>query len=191
MNKKILSILIIGILLLGLTGCGKSKTLSITIVNNSGKTEELTAAELKEIINKNEVDFKENYLNKKIKLSGSVEKLKTTKTNCTCFDDDKKEFISGMMILSDINNVYANNSFDIYQIYLKEGFIVEVRKDNSDIDFSSLKNGQKITIESRLHGIDEDGNIILSENSDTNLKCQQIVKKEYLDACFNGTKVNN
>lgn len=87
MKKKILTILLCGVLVFGLTGCGakneendnnetESKNSKATIVDNKGTTAEMSAKELYDIYNENELKFDKYYDGAKIQLTGTVEKVK-------------------------------------------------------------------------------------------------------------------
>ena len=73
MKKTILTILLYGTLILGLTGCGSSIKAKIT--DNNEKQIETTANELLNIYNENSAKFEKNYMDATIELEGIVEKV--------------------------------------------------------------------------------------------------------------------
>lgn len=76
MKKIVLSILLIGITVIGLTGCNsKNSNLKATIIDNNGDVAELSFAELANIFETNSVKFENNYSGATIKFKGNVKSI--------------------------------------------------------------------------------------------------------------------
>lgn len=79
MKKKILFVLLLGIMLIGLTGCGEKKSLSFaddlaTLELEDGVIQ-ITSEDIKKIYNENYQNFKNNYFGKKITFIGTIESV--------------------------------------------------------------------------------------------------------------------
>ena len=79
MKKKILSILLIVVLVIGLTGCGKEEKTSYAdakaMLELESEEKQITSAEIKKIYDDNYQNFKKNYFGKKITFIGTVESV--------------------------------------------------------------------------------------------------------------------
>lgn len=79
MKRKLLSLLLIGVMVLGLTGC-EEKKLSYADANATLELEnekiQITSEEIKKVYDDNIQNFKKNYFGKKITFIGTVESVK-------------------------------------------------------------------------------------------------------------------
>ena len=76
MKKSILTILLCGILIIGLTSCNsKNSNSKATITDNNEDVAELSFDELENIFNSNSVKFENNYSGATIKFEGIVESI--------------------------------------------------------------------------------------------------------------------
>ena len=81
MNKKILSILLIGAMLIGVTGCGKKESY-INITNKNNEVQKYTTDEF-ETLTKNEL-LVEEYVGQPIEIEGVVERIESCQITPRC-----------------------------------------------------------------------------------------------------------
>lgn len=84
MKKNLLLVLLLGVLVLGLTGCGSGPKAKITNLL-TGKQEEYTSSELINLSKDNEVSFKSAYSGAKIEITGKVKEISDQSTYICVF----------------------------------------------------------------------------------------------------------
>lgn len=146
--KKLLLFIMCGLLLIGLTGCGETKkeeekkeeeqkeetrigvngqklTNNVaTIVNNDGKTEKKSWADLNDLIKQNDEYYRKHYNGAKITIIDTVYKIES---NYFEYDLDSR----------------------VYELVLSGGWYVYI--DPSKADLSEVLQGTKVEIHSYLH----------------------------------------
>ncbi len=133
--KKILGILVCGILLISLTGCGNSKA---TITDNNGEVNELSLKEIENIYNKNSVKFENNYSGAKIEFKGTIESI-SDQISCEIVDTvcRKVTFTNGWYVYL-LDNIEDIN-------YQKETWV-----SSTPYDFMSFDVGDTLQITSKI-----------------------------------------
>lgn len=143
MKKKLLGILICGVLLTLVTGCGNNiekneekdvkngvngqvlnSEIKVTIVNNDGKTEKKSWYELYELLGENNEYFRKYYDGAKIKIIDTIYSIKK----------------------DDYSSVLGTKA---YEIVLSSGWYVYIDQNNNDL--SDVLKGTKVEIESYIH----------------------------------------
>lgn len=81
MRNKKFTILLLGILLIGITGCGtKNDNLKATIIDNEGNTVKITSDELSSSYSNNPANYKSKYYGASIEFTGIIEKIRDVAT---------------------------------------------------------------------------------------------------------------
>lgn len=150
MSKKFLLIVLCGVLLLGITGCGTQEKAKITEVN--GETEDLTYSELSKIYEDNPLSFNEKYIGAKITVTGKIKEIKEDESITVnhAYDED--------------GNIYETDDITWRHrpmIELEDGWQIfifgesEYKKIDSNVELSDLKVGDTIKVETQIVSIDE------------------------------------
>ena len=127
MKKKILSILLIVVLVIGLTGCGKEKKTSYAdakaMLELESEEKQITSAEIKKIYDDNYQNFKKNYFGKKITFIGTVESVGT---NSIKFNEGWKFDLDGYNTCNIISSDLKANDEVIVISWLFDAFGTEI-----------------------------------------------------------------
>lgn len=148
MKKKILGILVCGLVLIGLTGCGKEEKAEITRIDN--EKENLTYSELSNIYKNNEISFNEKYIGAKITVNGKIKKIKKEESVSTnyAYDNDgtiyETEEITRHLPMIELENGWRIFIFDD----------LGYEKNNSNTKLSDLQIGDKIKVETQIVSVD-------------------------------------
>ena len=122
MKRKILFVLMFGVLVLGLTGCGSETKAKIT--DNNGTTKEMTYSELKKELDENEERFEKYYHEADIVF------------------EDKVSSIEKSTI------IYATLSTNGVRITFSGGWILEL---TSEYDVSEIRKGDVLRVQSKIY----------------------------------------
>ena len=140
MKRKILFVLLLGVLVLGLTGCGENKA---TIIDNNGNKVEMTSKDLVEVNKENNSKFETKYFLSDIDLTSTIQKVEA-EGSYTCGSNSK---------------FFYGDPYDL--IYLSDGWTLCVR----NYDLAKLDKDMKIRVKGVIVGI-EGTNITVSGKSD-------------------------
>lgn len=131
--KKIKIGIVLILLLVYVTGCGLNKEqYSATIEDNNGDIQTLTSKDLAKLYETNEAKFKKNYTGASIIINGTFESL-TEETTTARIGKKETQYI-----------------VEIYEITLKENWIVQINKEGNEDFVSSLDEGDKIQVQSTI-----------------------------------------
>ena len=147
--KKILLCLLCGVILLGMTGCGKQEKAQITRVD--GEKESLTYSELSDLYKNNEINFNEKYIGSTITITGKIKKI------------EKEESLNTNYAYDSEGSIYETeeNLWHLPMIQLEDGWRIfifsdlEYEKNNPNTKLSDLNKGDKIKIETQIVSVDE------------------------------------
>ena len=154
--KKILSILLIGVMVIRLTGCNsKNSNSKATITDNNGDVAELSFDELENIFKSNSVKFENNYLGATIKFNGIVKSIsepiscRIVNTGCR-----RVNFTNGWFVyLLDEEEEYTNrketwvslNPYDFMSFDVGDTLKItsKIAKDSSDIIIENIEQANR------------------------------------------------
>ena len=122
--KKILALLMVVVLCISLCACGGNKNSTATVITNGGDTVEVSAQDLFDEYDFNEVRFAKKYSGATIEFIGTVDYIKT--------DTD----------------VYTGESVNTEQnkIVFKEGWCLILGAENTSYDLADYYPGQKLKV---------------------------------------------
>ena len=83
MKKNLSLVLLLGVLILGLTGCNSN--LKAKIIDNEGKRSEMTASELVSIYTENEAKFQKYYFLASVELTSTIESIDLVKSTSAAY----------------------------------------------------------------------------------------------------------
>lgn len=156
MKKQILSILLVGTLLIGLTGCGNSNgsAKEAKVINTEGTEETLNAKDIYNIQQENSAKFKKYYTGAKISFDGTVESVALDKLNWSCYKNST--YYTSTSGIENMTDKSINDTSACTTITFEEGFMLMIPSEGI-IDVADIDSGSKLHVES---------NIIMTWNED-------------------------
>ncbi len=149
MKKKILSILLIGVMVIGLTGCNsKNSNSKATITDNNGDVVELSFEELENIFESNSVKFENNYSGATIKFKGIVKSI-SNRISCRIANTGCRRinFTNGwyVYLLDDTEDNTHLNSYDFTSFDVGDTLKItsKIAKDSSDIIIENIEQANR------------------------------------------------
>ena len=178
MKKTMLAILLCGVLMLGLTGCGSQETSNIVTIGN--EKENLTYKELSKIYKDNSIGFKEKYIGSTIVVNGKIKSIKDNETITLNYGYNTDGTIYEM----------SDNSWKLPMIELEDGWKIFIfsepryEANDSNVKIADLKVGDKIKVESHIISVKE------SVVNEINLGTLQTSDSRFVDDTTKITKVD-
>lgn len=161
MRKKIINLLFIAIIVMFFTGCEKKDTTKIdennniskaTIINNEGKTEQLSSSDIIDIYKENDAKFQKYYLSAKISFDGTIKSISTESYNCY-------DTVNVIRYDNGINTfVGTSGSSDkrkCISVYFEEGYKLFIPESNL-LDVADISKGDKYHVDSNIANIYND-----------------------------------
>lgn len=152
MKKKVLDILLIVLLFIGITGCGKEnknneepRDSKMTIIDNENKTIKMSVNELYKISTENEAKFKKYYLGAKVSFDGIVSRIEVKDNSCY----SETSFIRWQSGKESITGVSKADNTKCSVITFKGGIDLYIPSSMVE-DIADINSGDKYHIESNL-----------------------------------------
>lgn len=159
MKKRILCLILCGVLIIGLTGCASKKE-NVTIVDKEGNTTKLSINDLKSKISNNVINFNDKYLTGEITLTAKV----------TSISETNEIQSSDGYSCGSFGREYYNKLVEIGLEY--DWISLVVVKGIDEIDLENLSVGDIVTIKSNIAYAESDTEPTLWIHSDDGEHCE-------------------